>query len=124
MTWSAPSDRTMSTFLALHTPVTSASKRLGDLHGEGPHASHQSGCTQSNNTTGSCASPKWAVFGSFPVGLRRTRLLRTLVNSGGDGEVTLRQRLYAVAGPDPTAREYVSSQPAPVYEATQYSSTC
>jgi hypothetical protein len=38
--------------------------------------------------------------------------------------VSLRQRLDAVAGPDPTARERVGSQPALVYEATQHSRTC
>jgi hypothetical protein len=31
----------MSTFLVLHTPVTSAPKGLGDLHGERPHASRR-----------------------------------------------------------------------------------
>ena len=34
--------------------------------------------------------------------------------------MTLRQRLDAVAGPDPAAREYVGPQPAPVYETAQH----
>jgi len=38
--------------------------------------------------------------------------------------LTLRQRLDEVAGPDPSACEYVGSQPAPVYEAAQHSRPC
>ena len=34
-----PIDRAVSTFLVLQTPVTSASERLGDAHGERAHAS-------------------------------------------------------------------------------------
>ena len=38
MTWSAPSDRTISTFLVLHTRSDFSRERFGDLHGKGPHA--------------------------------------------------------------------------------------
>src|SRR5258708_35117838 len=41
MTWSAPSDRTMSTFGVLHTPVTFSAERLRDLDGERAHASRR-----------------------------------------------------------------------------------
>src|ERR671910_3784484 len=44
----------------------------------------------------------------------------TWVNTSGGRQAPLRQCLDAVAGSDPTARKYVGSQPAPVYEAAQH----
>ena len=41
------------------------------------------------------------------------------MNTRGGRQASLRQCLDAVAGSDPTAREYVGSQPAPVHEAAQ-----
>jgi hypothetical protein len=52
--------------------------------------------------------------------LPRRPLPRTPVNTSGGRRAFLRQRLDAVAGSDPTARKYVGSQPAPVYEAAQH----
>ena len=40
------------------------------------------------------------------------------MNNGRGRQIILLQRRNAVTGPDPTAREYVGSQPASVYEAT------
>src|SRR5580700_1049215 len=37
MTWAAPIDRAISTFLVLHTAVTSAPKSSGNLHGKCTH---------------------------------------------------------------------------------------
>jgi hypothetical protein len=51
-------------------------------------------------------------------GLPRIPLPRTRVNNGRGRQATLPQRLDAVAGPDPTAREHIGSQPASVHEAT------
>src|SRR5215213_1321268 len=53
--------------------------------------------------------------------LPRIPLPRTPVNTSRGRQVFLWQRLDAVAGSDHAAREYVGSQPAPVYEATQHS---
>jgi hypothetical protein len=52
------------------------------------------------------------------------RLPRTPVNTSTGRQATLRQGLDAVAGSDAAAREYVGSQPAPVYEAAQHPRTC
>jgi hypothetical protein len=47
--------------------------------------------------------------------VRRIPLPRTPVNTSRGRQVSLWQRLDAVAGSDRAAREYVGSQPAPVY---------
>jgi hypothetical protein len=55
------------------------------------------------------------------VQLPRISLPRTPVSNGRGRQATLPQRRNALTGPDPTAREYVGSQPASVYEAAKHS---
>jgi hypothetical protein len=72
---------------------------------------------------------RWTGFWPYRTGamqdlgyeLPRRPLPHTPGNTSRGQQVTLRQRLDAVAGSDPTAREYVGSQSATVYEATQHS---
>src|SRR5918993_871130 len=58
---------------------------------------------------------------SRPSQFRSICLPRNRVNTSRGRQAILHQRLDAVAGSDPTARKYVGSQPASMYEAAQHS---